>query len=383
MIATVILIVCGAVALYILFGYPVLLKLLPYKPAAAVQRNPRFQPEVTVLMAVHNGEAFIRRKIESLLSLDYPREKVRILVISDGSTDATDAIVESFADQGVRGLRAPRGGKAAALNLGLQHATGEILFMTDVRQAIDPLALSHLVANLADPSVGVVSGELRILRPDRVGEQADMELYWRYELWVRALHSSIYSMFSATGCIYVIRRSLAASIAPDTLSDDVMIPLGAFFRGYRIILDSSALAFDYPTAEGGEFRRRLRTLAGVWQVYARKPELLGKCNPMRWHFLSHRFGRLVLPWTILAALAATPTLPPSPVRTLLAGGEILVALLALADRVVPKGFPLKRLSSAARTFVVMNAAALLSILVFFVRPETLWRPTRVKTENRM
>jgi cellulose synthase/poly-beta-1,6-N-acetylglucosamine synthase-like glycosyltransferase len=117
-----------------------------------------FRTTVSVLLAVHNGEQFLRRKLESLLALDYPQDLLEILVISDGATDATMSIAEEFADRRVRLLRKSRGGKAAALNLGLKHASGDILFFTDVRQPLDPAALRHLVANFADPSVGVVSG---------------------------------------------------------------------------------------------------------------------------------------------------------------------------------------------------------------------------------
>jgi len=287
--------------------------------------------------------------------------EMEILVVSDGSTDATEAIAESFADRGVRLIRAPRGGKAAALNAALRHASGEILFFTDVRQALDPRALSHLVANFADPSIGAVTGELRFLEPDSTGEEADMELYWRYELFARRRHSRIDSTFSATGCIYAIRRSLTAPIPPDTLSDDVVIPLRAFFRGYRVIFDPEAIAFDHPTSEGGEFRRKLRTLAGIWQVHARLPELFTSANRMRLDFLSHRFARLALPWAILLVWAATLALPASPFRRFLLIDELALAALAALDYLVPKGLFLKRVSSPARTFLAMNLASLVAV----------------------
>ena len=185
-------------------------------------------------------------------------------------------------------------------------------------------------------------------------------------------------MFSATGCIYAIRRTLAEPIAPDTLSDDVMIPLGAFFRGYRVILDSEALAFDYPTAEGGEFRRKLRTLAGVWQVYARRPELWTGANRMRLHFLSHRFARLVLPWALLVFCGASLALPAGVLRTGLIAVEAVAAAVALLDWWIPKGWLPKKLSSPMRTLFSMNLAALAAVLVFVVPPGRLWRTTEVR-----
>lgn len=288
MIAAVILTLATALAFYILIGYPILLAVLKSAKKPAIQKHPEFLTSVSVLIAVYNGEAFLRKKLDYLLAMDYPRELLDILVISDGSTDSTDQIVRDFADRGVRLLRVPKGGKAKALNAALPLTTGRILFFTDVRQAVEPSCLRHLVANFADPTVGAVSGEMKLLKGDS-GEQADMDLYWRYEIWARKRHTEIDSLFSATGCVYALRRELAEPLPPDTLSDDVVMPQRAFFRGYRIILDPDAVVYDYPTATGAEFRRRMRTLAGVWQVFLRSPQLFTRSR-MRWHFLSHRFG---------------------------------------------------------------------------------------------
>jgi biofilm PGA synthesis N-glycosyltransferase PgaC len=380
MVAAVLLAFGTAVVFYLLIGYPILLA-NSRRSAPPIGKSPDFRPTVTVLMAAHNGEEFIGKKLESLLALDYPAELRTILVISDGSTDATDAITETFAGRGVRLLRVPRAGKASALNAGLAEATGDIIFFTDVRQALDQHALSHLVANFADPTVGAVTGELQILNPAKVGEQADMELYWRLELWARGRHSRIDSIFSVTGCIYALRRSLAGPLPPDTIADDGTLSLRAFFQGYRVVFDPAAVAYDYPAAAGGEFRRRLRTLAGLWQLFVRRPQLFTSANRMRFHFVSYKFGRLVMPWAILLILLSTIALPNSSWRSFLLLDECMLMALAALDRFVPRKFPLKRLSSPARTFLAMNAAALLSVLVFFVPPESLWRPTRMQVRQ--
>jgi len=374
-----VLLLVGSLAVaYILIGYPLLLALFPTRPAPQIRKDLAFHPTVSVLLAVHDGAAFIAQKLDSLLALRYPAERLQILVISDGSTDATDGIVEEFADRGIRLLRLPRGGKAAALNAALSHATGEILFFTDVRQTLDPDALAHLAANFADPSVGAVTGELRFLDPDTHGEQADMEIYWRYELWARRCHSRIDSIFSVTGCIYALRRSLAEPLPQGTLTDDAVFSLRAFFRGYRVVFDPAALAFDYPTAEGGEFRRKLRTLAGLWQLHARFPALFTSANRMRFHFLSYKFARLVLPWAVLLVWIATFALPAGSFRDFLLIDELIFVAIALLDPLIPKGWPPKRISSPARTFLAMNAAAALALAVFFVPAEKLWKkPTAV------
>ena len=377
-----VLVISAALILHTIAGYPLLLWMRRSAVLPPVAKDPAFQTTVSVVMAVHNGEPMIRRKLEVLLGLDYPRDLVNIIVVSDGSTDRTEAIVREFEGSGVTLLIAPRGGKAAALNYGLAAASGDIIFFTDVRQSLEPGCLRHLVANFADPTVGAVTGELRLVRGD-TGEQADMDLYWRYEIWARHCQSEIDSLFNTTGCIYAMRRSLTAPLAPDTLTDDAMLPLRAFFRGYRVIFDPAAIAFDYPAVAGTEFRRRFRTLAGLWQVYARLPELFTSRNRMRFHFLSHKFGRLMLPWLFLVFLAATIELPHSWFRTSLLGAGELWLFLAAFDGFVSAESPLRRLTSPARTFLVMNVAALVAVAVFFVPATRLWSPTRVQAAGTL
>jgi cellulose synthase/poly-beta-1,6-N-acetylglucosamine synthase-like glycosyltransferase len=375
--AMVLLAFASAVVFYFLIGYPLLLS-VSRRSAPLIQKNLSFQPTVSILVAVHNGEQFIGKKLESLLALDYPAGLREILVISDGSTDGTETITGTFAQRGVRLLRVPKGGKASALNAGLAKASGDILFFTDVRQALDPRALSHLAANFADPTVGAVTGELRLLNPSNVGEQADMELYWRVELWARSVHSRIDSIFSTTGCIYALRRTLAEPLPPDTIADDGTNSLRAFFRGYRVVYDPEAIAYDYPAAPGGEFRRRWRTLAGLWQLFVRMPQLFSSTDRMRFHFLSYKFGRLVLPWAVLLIWISTFALPASSWRNFLLIDEWILVGIAVLDPFIPQKFPLKRISSPARTFMAMNTAALLALLIFFVPPEFIWRPTQMQ-----
>ena len=186
------LVLSAASILHIVVGYPLLLARRMSRCRPPVAKDRSFTTSVSVIVAVHNGESMIRRKLETLPGLDYPRALMSIIVVSDGSTDTTEEIVREFEDRGVTLLVAPRGGKAQALNRGLAAADGEIVFFTDVRQPLDPPCLQHLVANFADPSVGAVTGELRLLRGDS-GEQADMDLYW---IWARTRQSEIDSLFN-------------------------------------------------------------------------------------------------------------------------------------------------------------------------------------------
>jgi glycosyltransferase involved in cell wall biosynthesis len=329
---------------------------------------------VSVVIPAHNSGPYIVPALDSILAQKH--RPVEILVVDDGSTDGTRRVVESYASRArVQVLALPRGGKAVALNAAIARATGEILFFTDVRQSLDPDSLANLVACFADSAVGVVSGEL-VIRDSANIEEASVGLYWKYEKWIRKQLSRLDSIPGATGCIYAMRRSLARPLPPDTLVDDMFLPLGAFFAGYRVILDESARAFDYPTQLASEFRRKVRTLAGVYQVIGQYPALIGPRNRMWIHFVSHKLARLILPWALLAAAVSTLFLP-APWRTWMGAAQALVYGLALADYVLPSVFPLKRLTSPLRTFLVLMAASLCAVCILFVPPRLLWGQTRV------
>jgi cellulose synthase/poly-beta-1,6-N-acetylglucosamine synthase-like glycosyltransferase len=361
---------------YTLFGYPVLLWLEARFRCRRVRKGP-LQTTVTVILPVHNGERFIAAKLDSILRLNYPAELMDILVLSDGSTDGTDEIVMDYAARASLKLIAlPQGGKAAALNVGMARATGEILFFTDVRQELDPQSLANLVQCFADPSVGAASGEL-IIREGAATEEVSVGLYWKFEKWIRKQQSRIHSVMGASGCIYAMRRRLAQPLPPGTLVDDMFLPLSAFFAGYRIILDESALAYDFPTQLAGEFRRKVRTLAGVYQVIGQYPKLLTPRNRMWLHFLSHKFARLVLPWAMLTAFFSSFALPP-PLKEWAITLQLIGYGLAALDFVIPDGLFPKRLTSPLRTFIVLMAASLCAISIFFLPARSLWPVTPVR-----
>ena len=367
---------CVGFCVYTLFGYPLLLGLVARWRTRPVRKAP-WPATVSVILPVHNGEPWVAAKLESILALNYPAELLEILVVSDGSTDATASIVGGFTGRAkIELLALPRGGKAAALNAALGRATGEILFFTDVRQQLHPDSLANRVACFADPEVGVASGEL-VIREGAGLEEASVGLYWKYEKWIRKQLSRLDSVLGATGCIYAMRRQLARPLPQGTLNDDMYLPLAAFFRGYRVVLDDAALAFDCPTMLASEFRRKVRTLAGVYQIVGSYPALLGPRNRMWIHFFSHKLARLLMPWAIIAAAVASFGLPaPWNVRAI--GAEASACVLALLDVWVPAGFPLKRLTSPIRTFAVLMAASLCALAILFVPPRVLWKETRVR-----
>lgn len=367
------LISAGLIA-YVLAGYPAALGLIARRRGRPVRRSNQL-PAISVVIPVHNGGRFLRRKLESVLNADYPATKLQVLIVLDGCTDTSEGIAREYFDHNVRFISLPRSGKPAALNAAALQATGEIMVFTDVRQDLHPDALRKLVGPFCEPGIGVVSGEL-ILRTGVTQAEADVGLYWRYETWIRRQLSLVDSMFGATGPFYAIRRQLFVPIPNDILLDDMYLPLSAFFKGYRLVVEPEAVAFDYPMTRQREFGRKVRTLGGNYQLLLRMPRLLTPSNRLLWHFLSYKAGRLMLPW-LLGALFCSSFRLPRPLNGIALGGQVFVYSLALLDPLVGQDSFFKKASSPVRTFVVLMAATVMGIKVLFVPPQSLWKVTDI------
>lgn len=368
--------ICSFLTLYIVVGWPLLLGLLSMLFRKPVRRE--FQPRtVSVIIAVHNGAQHLKAKLDSVFGLDYPQDLLEVIVVSDGSTDETEAIAR--ADKRVHLLTVPKGGKSAALTAAIPKATGEILFLTDVRQQLHPNCLHELISCFADPKVGAASGQLIIRAEGSNHGSRDVGLYWKLETWVRYRLSSIDSMFGATGPVYALRRELAVPIPAEILLDDMYLPLAGFFRGYRLVCCETAIAWDYPTTRHTEFGRKIRTLAGNYQLLGYYPQLLLPfINRMWFHYMSYKVGRIIMPWTLIGAFVSSFWLP-DPWRWLLPAGGVLLVIIALIDESIPQQNFLKAVTSPIRTFLVMMAAALAALRVFFVSdPRALWTVTKAE-----
>lgn len=359
-------------AFYVLIGYPLLLALLARYRGRPVQKRDMTE-SVSVVIAVRNGERWLSRKLESVLALHYPPDMLEIIVVSDGSTDHTEKIALSFADRGVHLLVVPAGGKPAALNAAVPQARGNLLLLTDVRQILDPDCLRYLVACMADPSVGVASGNLKIRRGTTL-EEENTGLYWRYENAIRHNLSRVDSMLGATGPVYLLRRPLFVPIPPDSLLDDMFLPLSVHLKGYRLVLEDRAVAVDEPTSLSSEFRRKVRTQAGNIQLIGMLPGLFTRRNRMRFHYISLKIGRLLLPCLLTTMLISSLALPG--VWRMAAVPQIAFWLLALADPLVPTKSFLKRLTGIARAFAVLVFAAAAALKILFLPARSLWVEAR-------
>ena len=363
---------------YVIAGYPLLLRWSAARNAIPVAKQPQLKT-ISILIAVHNGDKFLGDKLDSVVNVDYPRELMETYVLSDGSTDRTAEIARSYADRGIQLLELPKGGKPAALNVGIARAKGEILILTDVRQVLERDSLKEIVANFADPTIGVVSGDLP-MREGIDAEESNTSLYWRYERAIRKDLGKLGSTFGATGPFYAMRRELAPAMPPDTLLDDMYLPLAAYFRGYRVIVDEDARAIEYPFSVQGEFRRKLRTLAGNYQIMVKYPALVTWKNRMLFHFVSYKIGRLALPWLFVGLFISSFGLP-HPWAAILVTLQVIFYGLAAVDLVLAPDSALKRLATPARTVVTLLAAAALAVSVFFVPPHRLWIVTQARRRD--
>ena len=337
-------------------------------------RRGRVEPSVSVVMVVRNEEAVLEQKLRNLLELDYPGNDLQIVVVSDGSTDGTETILREHArnPQVHVMLNQLAGGKAAGLNAGVSIAHGDIVVFTDARQEIERGAIRLLMENFADAEVGAVSGKLMLGSPGTGETGRGMGLYWQLEKQVRELEAASGSVVGATGALYAVRRELLAEIPAGTILDDVFIPMNVARQGLRVVFDARARAWDRPDlGTHREFRRKVRTLTGNYQLLQLAPWLLRKENPLRFEFISHKLIRLVVPFALVLALAASAFLPGPFYRAAFWIQLGFYGLSLLGSTRWNLG-PFSRLSDAAYTFVALNAAALMAFANFVTGRKTIW-----------
>ncbi|MGQ7844948.1 glycosyltransferase family 2 protein [Granulosicoccus sp. 3-233] len=271
--------------------------------------TPEGAVSVSIVIAAHNEVRNLPNKIASLDALDYPRERLECLFVSDGSSDGTVPLLRQACEERPRWHLhhyATAAGKPTALNLGVANASGDVIVFMDARQSVAPSAIRALVDRLTEPDIGAVSGEL-VLHDDLGEEASNVGLYWRYEKWIRDNESRLFSTTGATGALYAIRRSDYSPLPTDTLLDDFDTPVSLLSRGKRTVLEPGAQIFDQAEADSArEFRRKVRTLAGNFQSFARHPWLFDpRRNPVWWQFLSHKVCRLLVPYAMFLALLAS------------------------------------------------------------------------------
>ena len=357
---------CMALVGYAYAGYPALIWVLsrlfgqvPLPP----EIDEEFIPAASLVLAAFNEEEVIGERIRNALAMDYPHEKLELVIGSDGSTDGTADVVRSYAQPGVRLLDFPSNrGKATVLNDAANDANGEILLMSDANTQVDPEAAANLVRWFADPKVGVVVGRL-VLVDSESGQNVD-GVYWRYETFLKRQESSLGALLGANGAIYAMRKALFVPVPPDTIIDDFVIPLLAKLRtGCKIIYDCNAIAREESAPDiASEFRRRVRIGAGDYQSIKMLWRLL---DPrMGWislAFFSHKILRWLCPFFLIGMLlTCIPLSDHLFYRAALIVQVISYPILGYLGLRSPVRMP--KLINLASMFVTINLATSLRLL---------------------
>lgn len=367
----------GAIG-YTYAGYAGWLWLRSHWRRRPVRRAP-LTPTLSFVMVVRNEADVLEPKLQNLMELNYPEDLREVIVVSDGSTDATNQILSAWSknsgpkNSNIRTiLRHDSRGKAAGLNDAIEVAKGEVIVFTDARQQIESDAIRFLAENFADPEVGCASGELMLGDPGSGESVKGMGLYWRIEKSIREMESDSGSVVGATGALYAVRRSLISTIPPETILDDVYIPMNVARQNFRVIFDSRAIAWDVPSlGVGREFTRKIRTLSGNYQLVQLAPWLLTRSNPLRFEFISHKLLRLAAPFALAVTLVSPVFLagPIYRIALILQLGFYTLGLLAIAQ--IKRG-PLARIADASFTFIVLNTAALIAFTNFITGKKAVW-----------
>lgn len=360
------------IILYVYLGYPLLiylLSLLYKKPVAGKY----LYPTVSIIMSVYNEERHIENKIMNLLDLDYPGERLEILIGSDGSTDKTDEIISKYINSKIKlYCNQQRKGKPSILNMLAQEAKGEIIVFTDARQRLNKNSLKELVKYFSDKKVGSVSAELHFEGENNQAGNG-ISLYWKYEKFIRKSESKIGSMLGATGALYAIRRELFSELPKDLILDDVYIPMRIVQRGYRAIFDKKAKIYDrYSKNTKEEFLRKTRTLAGNFQLFVYLRWLF---NPFKslvaWQFISHKFLRLTVPFLLIVIFMSNIFILDNIFYRLFFILQIMFYIFAFFGLIIKHK---NRLFDIPYMFCVMNSAVVAGLYGFLTRrQDVLWQ----------
>jgi cellulose synthase/poly-beta-1,6-N-acetylglucosamine synthase-like glycosyltransferase len=316
-------------------------------------------PRVTLAFSAFDEEACIRQKIENCLALDYPADRLEILVGCDGCSDRTAEMARSAGGDRVRVVElSPRSGKSSVLTRIVPTAQGDVVVLTDANVMLEPGALRALARRFRDPAVGAVVGRLRLF--DASARDGEEGLYWRYETFLKYYEGKHGCVLGANGGINAIRRILFSPLSPDTITDDFVIPVRIAVRGWHVVYAADAIAWEETAPDAAkEFVRRARIGAGNWQALAHVPDLLDpRTGFLFFAFVSHKLVRWATPFLLAVALASHVVLAAAPgawaYRALL-----LVHLafygLAAAGWMGSAGRA-RRAASVAHYFVAMNAA---------------------------
>lgn len=354
----------GLVA-YVYLGYPLLLALIGRLRPRPVARGPA-QPSVSLIVPAYNEDEVIGEKLANCLALDYPEERLEILVASDGSDDGTADVVASSGDRRVRFLDLPRRGKALALNDAAAAARHEILVFTDANVMLEPDALARLVESYADPEVGAVTGLKRMVPPAGSDVTAMGEgFYWRYENRVKEMENRVGSCYIGDGALHSVRRELYPPIDDPAQSDDMAISMRVVVAGHRLIFEPRAVVVEEATDEGtDEFRRKIRVTTHSLAALLNLGRHLWASGLYSFQLISHKLLRHLVGFFLIAALVSNIALVPfhRVYAASLAAQLLAYALAALGFALRAHPLGRAKLLAVPYYFCLVNAAATFGVV---------------------
>ena len=331
-----------------------------------------------MILAARNEAEVIGEKIENSLALDYPRDRLQVIVVSDCSTDGTDEIVVDYADRGVELYRMEaQSGKTAAQNAGVRMASGSILVFSDANSMYAVDALRELLRPLSEPKVGCVCGELRYMNPDDQGAGKGEGMYWRYERFLKCRESLLCSTLGANGSIYALRRELFDELEADIISDFIM-PIRAWRKGYRVVYVPGAVATENAGASfQDEFRRRRRIIAR--SVHSLWTEV-GVLNPFAnglfaVQIISHKVMRWLVPIFLIVIFICNVLLAGESPYHIFLVLQLAFYGLGLLGNVEQRYLGRLIVLYLPAYFCATNLGALLGLWSFMTRRKhTVWQP---------
>ena len=371
--------ICAGLAFYVYLGYPLILFLFSRRRNASSAVNLHF-PSVSLLISAYNESKVIQSKLENALAIDYPKNLLEIIVISDCSDDGTDEIVRSFPDARIRLVRqAMRLGKSAGLNLGVPKTFGQILVFSDANALYDRLAVRRLVRHFSDAKVGYVVGNSGYLEDS--GSQAKQAegCYWKLETWLKQCESGFYSVVGADGAIYAIRRELYAPLRPTDIND-FLNPLQIVDKGFVGVFEPTAISFE--RAAGSfeqEFRRKTRIISRSLSALARVPGVLNPFkNSRHWFMLmSHKVLRWFTPFYMMVLLAVSIMLCELPMYGISAILQLSFYSFALVGWLIRGRLATLKVFYLPYYFCLVNLASLVGIFRYFSGDlRATWKPAR-------
>lgn len=351
-----------AIVFYTYFGYTLLIPIFGLFFKRSLNRKD-IEPRVTFLITAYNEERNIRRKLEETLALDYPNNKLEVIVASDGSTDRTDEIVKEFRDRGVILKRVEgRVGKTATQNEAVRVATGDITIFSDATTKYEKGAIRKIVRNYHDRSVGAVSGRYEYSNPKGAPVGIGTILFWKYENFIKSMQTKIRTITGCCGCIYSVRRDLYVPLGADIISD-LVEPLKIIEKGYRVIFEPEAIAYEVTSEKPSEeFNMRIRIINRAMQGILSVRRLL---NPMRYPFvafqlISHKILRWLIPLFLIGVFVSNFYLLGHWFYNVTFIGQIIFYVAALAGLLTDTLGWRFRIFAIPLYFCVVNTASLLA-----------------------